>query len=955
VHLCTLLRRVNSPPMLLQRKLHVVLALVFVTGVITVAKANVSASAGPPIRAASSASTSSGVHPLAATTPSLRREVFGFGLASSLSDPTIGYPSWNFSLLSTVAFFGLHINWDGTVAGDNGWSVWNSSALGALLSAAHAKGTKVVVTIVLQDFQAGTPNMCAGLINRAVTVGETVAQVKAKGVDGVNVDYEGLNGTCQNGQTSQSMLTDFARQLRASLPSGSYLSVDTYASSASDSLGFFDVPGLNAYVDSFFVMAYDLEYSNYRRSPLNCASFCLSPTAPLTGYFYNDTSTASQYTAAVPASKVILGVPYYGRKSCVAQAAPNQIPTSSVVADTYLDASTEGTDPSVQSGSYGSNRDANDPAGQERWDTWYNTSLGCRRELYWDDTVSLGAKYDLVNRDGLRGVGIWNLNYGGGAPELWSTLASHFAGCQSAALTAAPASQATVGAPVTFSGSATGCPDPSPLYQFWMASPGAGWQVVQAYSASPTFAWNTTGKAAGTYSVSVWVRDAASAGTSGNNSGRWDAYASFQYTLIASPCSATNLTASPPSSDGKGNAITFSAAATGCPNPLYQFWLAAPGATSWQVAQAYSNAATFTWNTGSSAVGSYGVSVWARDATSAGVYGNNTGHWDAYSSSRYSLVGPCSSATLTASPATSAASGTVVMLIADSAGCANPVYQFWIAAPGAATWQVAQAYSAGKTFSWDTTGKATGTYGVSVWVRDAGSTGTSANNSGRWDAYSSTQYGVTPYSCASVSLAPVPASSAAVGTSVTLTASASGCANPVYQFWMSAPGSNTWQVVQPYSSAAAFTWNTAGKATGTYGISVWVRDASSTGVHGNNTGRWDAYTSTLYPVTPNSCAAVTLAASPTSPAAAGTSVTLTASASGCPNPVYEFWIATPGSGGWQIVQPYSSSATFTWTTTSKPAGVYSISVWVRDASSVGVNGNSTGRWDAYASGQYSLR
>src|SRR3981081_4497380 len=31
-----------------------------------------------------------------------RREVFGFALASSLGDATVGYPTWNFSLLSTV-------------------------------------------------------------------------------------------------------------------------------------------------------------------------------------------------------------------------------------------------------------------------------------------------------------------------------------------------------------------------------------------------------------------------------------------------------------------------------------------------------------------------------------------------------------------------------------------------------------------------------------------------------------------------------------------------------------------------------------------------------------------------------------------------------------------------------------------------------------------------------------
>src|SRR3982074_155356 len=81
----------------------------------------------------------------------LRREIFGFGLASSLSDPTVGYPSWDFSLLSTVAFFGLHVNADGTYANDQGRSVWNSSALTGLLNTAHASGTKVVLTIILQD------------------------------------------------------------------------------------------------------------------------------------------------------------------------------------------------------------------------------------------------------------------------------------------------------------------------------------------------------------------------------------------------------------------------------------------------------------------------------------------------------------------------------------------------------------------------------------------------------------------------------------------------------------------------------------------------------------------------------------------------------------------------------------------------------------------------------------
>src|ERR1700686_768053 len=80
------------------------------------------------------------------------REIFGFGLASSLADPSVGYPSWNFSLLSTVAFFGLHVQDDGSFAADSGWNVWNSSQLSGLLATAHSLRTKVVLTIILQDF-----------------------------------------------------------------------------------------------------------------------------------------------------------------------------------------------------------------------------------------------------------------------------------------------------------------------------------------------------------------------------------------------------------------------------------------------------------------------------------------------------------------------------------------------------------------------------------------------------------------------------------------------------------------------------------------------------------------------------------------------------------------------------------------------------------------------------------
>src|SRR5438034_861956 len=331
-------------------------------------------------------------------------------------------------------------------------------------------------------------------------------------------------------------MTGLAAKMNAALGTGYYLSVDTYASSATDGAGFFDVVNLTLYVDSFFVMAYDLEYSNYMRAPLSCSKFCLGPTSPLTGYYYNDTTVASQYVSAVGASKVIFGVPYYGRKACVGAAVANAYPTSSVVADSYLDAAGEASYFEVKPGSYVVHRESHS-GGMERWDTWYNTTLGCTRELYWDDATSLGKKYDLVNADGLRGVGMWNLNYGGGAPELWTALANHFLRCSSVTDTAAPGSPQLAGTSITFTATSTGCPHP--LYQFWILRPGSTtWQILQPYSSSSTFSWSTGGLAQGNYLYTVWARDSSSTGTFCSTLGCSDVYSPGTAYTLGSPCTS---------------------------------------------------------------------------------------------------------------------------------------------------------------------------------------------------------------------------------------------------------------------------------------------------------------------------------------------------------------------------------------------------------------------------------
>jgi hypothetical protein len=169
-----------------------------------------------------------------------------------------------------------------------------------------------------------------------------------------------------------------------------------------------------------------------------------------------------------------------------------------------------------------------------------------------------------------------------------------------------------------------------------------------------------------------------------------------------------------------------------------------------------------------------------------------------------------------------------------------------------------------------------------------------------------------------------------------------------------APGAQAWQLAQGYGANAGLSWNTAGKPAGTYSLSIWARDNSSLGKSSNPLGSWDAYTASQFTLTTSPCGVLTVTAAPPASAPAGSAITITGAATGCPAAQYQFWVLTPGSSTWQLVQGYSSTATLNWNTTGKPPGLYRFSVWTRDGSSLGTSGNSLGRWDAYAAISYSL-
>ncbi|OLC67131.1 MAG: hypothetical protein AUH69_05285 [Actinobacteria bacterium 13_1_40CM_4_65_12] len=503
--------------------------------------------------------------------------------------------------------------------------------------------------------------------------------------------------------------------------------------------------------------------------------------------------------------------------------------------------------------------------------------------------------------------------------------------CTSVSESATPASPQSPGPTVAFTASATGCPNPT--YQFWLLPPGGGWSVTQAYSSSNTWNWSTSGVATGTYTLDVYARDASSTAA-------YDAHISPNPTYVlngaaAPTCTSVTESANPVSPQAAGATVKFTATATGCPNPLYQFWLQAPGG-GWSVAQAYSSNNIWNWSTSGLGAGTYAFDVYARDASSTAAFDAHISPNPTYVLTASSTT--CATVTETATPASPQSAGTAVKFAAGATGCPNPTYQFWLQAPGGG-WSVAQAYSASNTWNWSTSGLGAGTYTLDVYARDATSTAA-------YDAHLSPNptyvLNAASTTCTSVTEAATPASPQSPGATVKFTASATGCPNPTFQFWLQAPGGG-WSVTQAYSSNNIWSWSTSGLATGTYTIDVYARDASSTATFDAHISPNPTYELSAGPA----CASVSETAIPASPQSPGTTVKFTATATGCPNPTYQFWFQAPG-GGWSVVQAYSSNNTWTWSTTGLAGGTYLFDVYARQ------NG-STASYEAHISPNPSYR
>ena len=468
----------------------------------------------------------------------------------------------------------------------------------------------------------------------------------------------------------------------------------------------------------------------------------------------------------------------------------------------------------------------------------------------------------------------------------WATqFAAYTPGCATASV--AGSGSGFGGDIIAFTASSTGCNNPK--YQFWLRYPNGSFALKQTFGSSNAWSWDTAGYAAGDYYVYLWANQG------GDSTNNWESYGTTLVHLAAPvPCSSGGLTPANPSVPA-GSTINFTASASGCSTPVFEYWIQDPKGT-WTIKRSFSTTPTFAWDTTGLVPGTYTVHAWVNQR------GDSTSTFETFGSTTVTLTG-CTAASLNPSTVAQPA-GAPVNFTASSVGCLNPLYEFWVGYPNG-TWVMKQTWG-GPNFSLVTSGLSPGRYSVHVWANQTGA------SLATWEANGAASVALNI--CTSAALSPT-SQSAPAGSTVPLSATFTDCLNPQFEYWAQYPN-GTWHLARGWG-AAAFSWSTAGLAPGTYNIHVWANNI------GDSTATWEAYGAGTVTLTGCTSATVTFSVV--------TEIRFHATSAGCTaTPVYEFWLQDP-KGNWTLMQGFSTSPDATWGGGgTAPPGLYHIHVWANN-------------------------
>lgn len=314
------------------------------------------------------------------------------------------YTNYQWNLLSDLCYFDYTIA-PSTGSNTNSSFAWNTASV---VTVAKNNGTKIHICATMFSSHStfwGSTTAQNTFINNIISL------LNARQGNGVNIDFEGMGASDKIPFTT--FITNLNNALNTANPNYK-LSVCLYAV---DWSGVFDMAALNAQVDFFTIMGYDYYYGGSAQA---------GPEAPLynfqTTYNYTLPKSITYYIkqGATP-SKLLLGLPYYGREwETVSNTAPSN---------------TTGNFSSSRTLLYVNNNPTTYSAANKKWENnsfspYYTYTISSTwRQCWIDDIYSMGRKYDLVNQRGLGGIGIWALGYDDGMSAYWNLIQNKFSGC----------------------------------------------------------------------------------------------------------------------------------------------------------------------------------------------------------------------------------------------------------------------------------------------------------------------------------------------------------------------------------------------------------------------------------------------------------------------------------------------------------------------------------------------
>lgn len=314
------------------------------------------------------------------------------------------YTNYQWNLLSDLVYFDYTAS-PTTGANTNASFAWSTASV---VTVAKANNTKIHICVTMFS---GHSSFWASATAQTTLINNLVSLLNARGGDGINVDFEGM------GSSDNVPFVTFITNLNAALNTANpnyQLSICLYAV---DWGACFNIPALTAQTDFFTIMGYDYYYSG---------STSAGPTAPLynfeTSYNYTLGKSISYYNKqGAPSSKLVMGLPYYGREWEVSSTSVPAATTGSFTASRTLLSITTNT--------------TNYNASTKFWEPncyspYYKYTSGISQRQCWiDDTYSLGRKYDMVLQRGLGGIAIWALGYDNGLTSYWNLIRDKFSTC----------------------------------------------------------------------------------------------------------------------------------------------------------------------------------------------------------------------------------------------------------------------------------------------------------------------------------------------------------------------------------------------------------------------------------------------------------------------------------------------------------------------------------------------